>query len=186
MKPAGQPDRRHRRLGARVDQPHLLDRRTADDLLGELDLARRSGVPKLVPCGGRGLARPRPPRGGRGRGSAGPTSRPGRRSGGRRRRTASGPSPRTMNRGVPPTARNARTGELTPPGTMARARSNRAWEAGASSGYGPVPARYDGRSQRCPFCQRPALPAADRRSGRPVTAVSARRLPPTGRIGRSR
>src|SRR5215212_8242192 len=48
-----------------------------------------------------------------------------------------------MNRGVPPTARNARTGELTPPGTMARARSNRAWEAGASSGYGTASARYE-------------------------------------------
>ena len=45
------------------------------------------------------------------------------------------PWPRTMNRGVPPTARKARTGELTPPGTMVRARSNRACEAGASGGY---------------------------------------------------
>src|SRR5690606_4658992 len=50
-----------------------------------------------------------------------------------------GPSPRTMNLGVPPTARNARTGELTPPGTTARARSYRAVEAGASAGYGLVP-----------------------------------------------
>src|SRR3954471_16396768 len=41
-----------------------------------------------------------------------------------------------MNRGVPPTARNARTGEFTPPGVTARARSNRTAEAGASSGYG--------------------------------------------------
>src|ERR1044071_7189456 len=47
-----------------------------------------------------------------------------------------------MNRGVPPTARNARTGELTPPGTMAAALSKRAWEAGASSGYGRPSARY--------------------------------------------
>src|SRR5579875_65560 len=37
-----------------------------------------------------------------------------------------------MNRGVPPTARNARTGEFTPPGITAWARSNRAAEAGAS------------------------------------------------------
>src|SRR4051812_38819194 len=37
-----------------------------------------------------------------------------------------------MNRGVPPTARNARTGEFTPPGMTARARSKRAAEAGAS------------------------------------------------------
>jgi hypothetical protein len=33
-----------------------------------------------------------------------------------------------MNRGVPPTARNARTGEFTPPGVTIRARSNRACE----------------------------------------------------------
>src|SRR4051812_13757480 len=35
------------------------------------------------------------------------------------------PSPRTMKRGVPPTARNARTGELTPPGITRWARANR-------------------------------------------------------------
>ena len=35
------------------------------------------------------------------------------------------PSPRAMNRGVPPTPRKARTGELTPPGVTfwARAKS---------------------------------------------------------------
>src|SRR6185295_553286 len=54
-----------------------------------------------------------------------------------------GPLPCDMNRGVPPTARNARTGELTPPGTMAEARSNRAWETGASSGYGRPSAWYE-------------------------------------------
>src|SRR5690242_14985907 len=46
-----------------------------------------------------------------------------------------------MNRGVPPTARKARTGEFTPPGVTARARSSSACEAGASKGYavmGPV------------------------------------------------
>src|SRR4051794_5460843 len=41
-----------------------------------------------------------------------------------------------MNLGVPPTARNARTGEFTPPGVTVRARSKRAADAGASSGYG--------------------------------------------------
>src|SRR5881394_3639401 len=35
------------------------------------------------------------------------------------------PSPRSMKRGVPPTARNARTGEFTPPGMTLRERSNR-------------------------------------------------------------
>src|SRR5262245_50473350 len=34
-----------------------------------------------------------------------------------------------MNRGVPPTARNARTGELTPPGITRCARSNSVWLA---------------------------------------------------------
>src|SRR5690349_22700488 len=33
------------------------------------------------------------------------------------------PSPCSMKRGVPPTARNARTGEFTPPGMSAFARS---------------------------------------------------------------
>src|SRR3954447_14719455 len=41
-----------------------------------------------------------------------------------------------MKRGVPPTARKARTGELTPPGVTARARSKRAAEPGASAGEG--------------------------------------------------
>src|SRR5690606_22262715 len=36
-----------------------------------------------------------------------------------------GPWPPVMNRGVPPTAPKARTGELTPPGTTRRARANR-------------------------------------------------------------
>src|SRR5213078_1634056 len=37
---AGEADRRHRRLGAGADEPHLLDRADpGDDLLGELDLA---------------------------------------------------------------------------------------------------------------------------------------------------
>ena len=45
------------------------------------------------------------------------------------------PSPEAMNRGVPPTARKARTGELTPPGVTASARRSSASEAGASEGY---------------------------------------------------
>src|SRR6266852_2812563 len=36
------------------------------------------------------------------------------------------PLPRTMKGGVPPTARNARTGELTPPGMVFCARANNA------------------------------------------------------------
>src|ERR1700712_2334455 len=37
-----------------------------------------------------------------------------------------GPAARSMNRGVPPTERNARTGEFTPPGMVFWARSKRA------------------------------------------------------------
>src|SRR5579875_1840415 len=43
--------------------------------------------------------------------------------------TRYGPAPDWMNRGVPPTARKARTGEFTPPGMRARARSKHAAEA---------------------------------------------------------
>src|SRR4029079_934321 len=39
------------------------------------------------------------------------------------------PCAERMKRGVPPTALNARTGEFTPPGVTARARSNRASDA---------------------------------------------------------
>src|SRR3954454_10973779 len=39
-----------------------------------------------------------------------------------------------MNRGVPPTALNARTGEFTPPGVTARARANSAADPGVDSG----------------------------------------------------
>ena len=45
-----------------------------------------------------------------------------------------------MKRGVPPTARNARTGELTPPGITRCARSNRAGCGRRFSGSGAGPA----------------------------------------------
>src|SRR4051794_27949606 len=45
-----------------------------------------------------------------------------------------------MNRGVPPTARKARTGELTPPGVTRPARSNSCADTGASYGDGSLPA----------------------------------------------
>src|SRR4051794_9189170 len=47
-----------------------------------------------------------------------------------------------MNRGVPPTARNARTGELTPPGVTALARSNRATDAGAAASRSVISAMW--------------------------------------------
>ena len=136
--PAGQPDRGHRRLGPAVDQAHLLRRRCA----------RRSPRParprSRTACRTRSRGSPppgppRPPTGGRARGSSAPTSRSGRRSRRPSTSVSHGPAALAMNRGVPPTARKARTGELTPPGMTASARSRRAAEAGASSGY-------DGRS----------------------------------------
>ena len=49
----GQPDRRHRRLGARRDEAHELDRREGvGDLLGQLDLALGGGAERR-PCAGR-------------------------------------------------------------------------------------------------------------------------------------
>src|SRR5688500_2963222 len=71
-----------------------------------------------------------------------------------------GPLPRTMKRGVPPTALNARTGEFTPPGVTPQARSKSASDTGAACGYArrvvlasvtahslsaPIPAPRDGR-----------------------------------------
>src|SRR3954451_18623038 len=44
------------------------------------------------------------------------------------------PCARSMNRGVPPTALNARTGELTPPGVTPRARSKSAAEVVGGTG----------------------------------------------------
>ena len=122
---ARQPQRAHRRLGARADQAHLLDRRHA---------AR--GSPRRARSRARSARRTR----GRRRrprctasSTAGMAVAEDHRPPGadvvdvalafgvdrsRRRRA------RAMKRGVPPTARNARTGELTPPGMTRWARSN--------------------------------------------------------------
>src|SRR5690625_3517950 len=51
-----------------------------------------------------------------------------------------------MNRGVPPTAANARTGEFTPPGVTAQACSNNRADAAAA-----VPV--------CPVCMATSVPA---------------------------
>src|SRR5919197_5038017 len=45
-----------------------------------------------------------------------------------------GPFPRTMNRGVPPTARNARTGLSTPPTRLSWARAKSLSDLGAGGG----------------------------------------------------
>ena len=119
---AGQPDRRHHRLGAGVDQPHPLDRRhPVDDLLGQLDLALGGRAEGQPAAGGRGhrlddrgvgvAEDHRPP--GADQVDVAPAvgvGEPGARS------------PAAMNRGVPPTARNARTGLFTPPGVTALRR----------------------------------------------------------------
>ncbi len=44
-----------------------------------------------------------------------------------------GPRPLAMKRGVPPTARKARTGEFTPPGVTSRPRAKSACDTGAAS-----------------------------------------------------
>ncbi len=51
-----------------------------------------------------------------------------------------------MNRGVPPTELNARTGEFTPPGMTFRARSNQLSELAAKV-TSPLCQGYVGRSE---------------------------------------
>ena len=133
---AGQPDRAHGGLGAGVDHAQPLDRGdAADDLLrparSPTASARRTTGRRPRPA-----ARPRRRPGGRGRGSSAPTSTPGRRSGCRRRRSASSPVAEVMNRGVPPTEVKARTGEFTPPGMTAHASAKSFAEyVGAAHGH---------------------------------------------------
>ena len=72
----------------------------------------------------RRAARPRRPPGARGRGSTRPTTARSRGTRARRCRRGARRSPRATKNGSPPTEPNARTGELTPPGMRACARSN--------------------------------------------------------------
>src|SRR4051794_22014963 len=68
-----------------------------------------------------------------------------------------------MKRGVPPTALNARTGELTPPGVTAWARSNSAAEVVGGTGLtAPLcpPRRPDHEPPPAPTGVRSATPAA--------------------------
>src|SRR5688572_13236773 len=91
-----------------------------------------------------------------------------------------------MKRGVPPTDLKARTGELTPPGTTARARLNNDSEAGAADGYesitvrvfchavGRVACRRPGRSRRSIGASlRPRVPHRSDRGAAPLTAGRA-------------
>src|SRR6185437_15830717 len=67
------------------------------------------------------------------------------------------PSPRAKNRGVPPTDRNARTGELTPAGIVRCARAK-------SSSFRLIRAPPDARCARLPPRGGTRLGAALRRS----------------------
>ena len=83
---AREPQRAHRRLGARGGHAHHVDRRHARaDQLGELDLAGGRRAERGARAR-RPRPRRRPPRVARGRGSAAPTSRRSRRRRCRRRR----------------------------------------------------------------------------------------------------
>ena len=120
--PAGEPDRGHGGLGAGGDQPDLLDRRAAPR-------SPRRARPRSA-SGCRTTCRGTPPR----------RRLPGPRVGVAEQERAPradqvdvlvavdvaqpGAGPEAMNRGVPPTALKARTGELTPPGVTRWARSN--------------------------------------------------------------
>ena len=111
---ARQAHRGHRGLGARRDQPHLLDRRhPRADRLGEFDLAavsaRRTTCRRPRPA-----ARPRRPPGARDRGSTRPTTARSRRSW--------WPSVSTM---YAPCARRRRTVRRRPRRTPAPASSRR-------------------------------------------------------------
>src|SRR5665213_301941 len=70
------------------------------------------------------------------------------------------PSPRTMKGGVPPTLRQARTGELTPPGMESRARSKSSRERVWSTCAG--------------YCDAYSLPAGLYRRAVPLHLESAR------------
>ncbi len=125
---ARQPQRAHRRFGAARAEAHAFDRRHhRDHELGELASRLRSA--RRTTCRARRRrARPRRRSGARARGSAAPTTSRSRCRRCRRRRRACSRRPSFTNTGVPPTERNARTGEFTPPGITRLARSNAAAE----------------------------------------------------------
>src|SRR4051812_37870527 len=92
-----------------------------------------------------------------------------------------------MNRGVPPTAPNARTGELTPPGVTASARANSASEAGVVTGSLSLDAHPGNRALVRLYANRRAIGSAgpgrgaagllgeaDTRSGAAIDAVVVR------------
>ena len=107
-----------------------------------ISISSSVGAPNDRPCAARLLHRAHRRPDARGRGSPGPTSRRSRCSACRRRPTGTAPSPRAKKRGVPPTERKARTGELTPAGIVRCARAN-------SSSLRLMARIVDGRSVAC-------------------------------------
>ncbi len=137
-KPARQPDRRHARLRPRAHKPHLLHRRKArPHQLRQIRPRPQCDAPKLAPrpaasriastTGGNACPRiigPHEPNR-----STYPFPSASNRY---------APSARTTNGGCPPTARNARTGEFTPPGKYPSAR--RSSSSDSTNGLNPPPA----------------------------------------------
>src|SRR3954471_18517226 len=76
-----------------------------------------------------------------------------------------------MNRGVPPTARKARTGEFTPPGVTRPARSNSCADTGASYGYGSLTAPLS-QARLCALATCWDGPSRGPRSAEPAGALA--------------
>ena len=118
---AREAHRGHRRLGARRDEAHLLDRRPRGRR------SPRPARPRAASARRTTCRRPRPAaprrrsRGARDRGSTRPTTARSRGSGCPRCRRGTRPRRAPTKNGSPPTAPNARTGEFTPPGIRASA-----------------------------------------------------------------
>ena len=121
---AREADRAHRRLRAGRDEPHQLDRRhRVDDLLAASSTSASVGAPKRRAAPQRRLDRLERLGIGVPEDERAPATSPSRRSGCRRRPRWSSRSPLRMKTGSSrPTARIARTGELTPPGISCSAR----------------------------------------------------------------
>ena len=162
-----------------VDQADLLHRGPRDDLLGQLHLARRGRAE-------RGAVGQRRGHGGHHRRVRVPEDH--RPPGAHQVDVLAavhvgqvGPDPRTMNRGTPPTAPNARTGEFTPPGVTSTGAGEQRLAADRSeSRTEPTLA-----SQRRPGTRAAAArPAAGARLARGASARPGRRR--TGTAGRAR
>ncbi len=112
-------DRAHHRLGAGGHEAHLLEARIGSgDALRQLDFRLAGRADRWCRAARLDDRRRRRPDA-HGPGSARPRSRRDREAPAVGIDADARPAPRAMNSGVPPTARNARTGEFTPPGNDA-------------------------------------------------------------------